>query len=486
MAASARRLLLRTVALSGLAGAILVDIDDQDDSMYEQLPRAMEKLQVELVNGTLPVSHWMFAEDYYSQLKARRKHALANATSSSRSNASEAAAAADSQTELGVPISTMKEFYPFTYLVLFMYITVLYAHQGVWVVLWVIAYLTSLSTITMSVNWVYHCGFNGPLRLSALHLGASGVVGLVAMAARKGLQGKAFVVPTPFEYAYCIMPISVTTVISLVLNNMALESISVAFSEIVASCRPICAVALVLVLGLPFNTRLLAPTGLVVMGASLSITGHIALDRWGLTMCAFSQLFGAAKSVLQQMSMTGTSAARIDEWALLAWSSLTCLGMTIVWAVLDGRELAIMAGRVHETWQPGAWFAIGLSCLNAVVFNASMLSVTKILGAVGSQVIGQSKAVLVVLGGTVIFGDRLSMMEVGGFVFILTGVTMFNIWSKQDQAKAAAERAAKEKAAEKSAGSETILDTEKVKERTTPSKPNAQAKGSAEQNGDSD
>jgi len=76
--------------------------------------------------------------------------------------------------------------------------------------------------------------------------------------------------------------------------------------------------------------------------------------------------------------------------------------------------------------------ALGVSCVNATILNVAQLFVTKDLGAVGSQLAAQTKMVLVVLGGMVLFQEAVTRTELFGFVLVLLGVFWFSRVEAQD------------------------------------------------------
>merc|ERR1740121_334399 len=84
-------------------------------------------------------------------------------------------------------------------------------------------------------------------------------------------------------------------------------------------------------------------------------------------------------------------------------------------------------------------FAIFISCVNATVLNLSQLFVTKDLGAVGSQVAGQAKSVLTIMGGMVLFEEPVTVVQIAGFLQVLVGVFMY---STMDQSKGVKQRLA--------------------------------------------
>merc|ERR1719197_1236698 len=69
---------------------------------------------------------------------------------------------------------------------------------------------------------------------------------------------------------------------------------------------------------------------------------------------------------------------------------------------------------------------LSVSCTNACILNLSNLFCTKDLGAVGVQLVAQTKSVLTVLGAVALFHEAVTLVEVVGFVGVLIGVFLFS------------------------------------------------------------
>merc|ERR1740123_1498609 len=85
---------------------------------------------------------------------------------------------------------------------------------------------------------------------------------------------------------------------------------------------------------------------------------------------------------------------------------------------------------------PSFWnlcLALAVSCALATVLNIAQLYVTKDLGAVGSELAAQTKMVLVILGGMVLFQEEVTRLEFAGFFLVIFGVYWFS--REEEEAK---------------------------------------------------
>jgi len=60
------------------------------------------------------------------------------------------------------------------------------------------------------------------------------------------------------------------------------------------------------------------------------------------------------------------------------------------------------------------------------MLNLSNLICTKDLGAVGTQIVSQTKSILVVLGGMCFLQEQVSRLEFVGFILVMIGVYSYN------------------------------------------------------------
>merc|ERR1719238_2129567 len=75
--------------------------------------------------------------------------------------------------------------------------------------------------------------------------------------------------------------------------------------------------------------------------------------------------------------------------------------------------------------------AIGVTCVNACILNVANLFVIKDLGAVATQLAGNLKGILIVLGGVAMLGEQVQLIQIGGYGFVVAGVAWYNKVDKQ-------------------------------------------------------
>lgn len=330
-----------------------------------------------------------------------------------------------SKTEVHVPWTAL----PIAGTLVCSIIIFIYGPQGASVVTSVLIYLLSLTTMKLSVKWVF-LTHEYPFAkfVSSLHFLAGGLVMYAVLKQRQTPIPR----PSLHEFSVMICPIALAVVLSIGANNMALVFSTAAFTEIIGATNCLVTIAMVMLMGMPIDKWLILPAGIVVAGCALGVSGELNFSLAGMLLCLSANIFRSMKVALQQKLMTGASKDKFDPTVLLFWISWPSATVMLLGSFLtEGMRpySALMARGPSQLH--GLVFAILISCVNATILNLAQLYVTKDLGAVGGQLVAQSKMVLTVLGGMVLFGETFSQLEFIGFALALVGVYTF---TRMDQA----------------------------------------------------
>jgi len=316
-------------------------------------------------------------------------------------------------------------------------IAFIYWPHGPTVILKIVAYLLLGSTVTISVKLVFQDDFrfNFPKLLTTFHLIVSSAVGFLILFYRKHGQGREIAIPTVSEFVCKLLPLCLGFTYSLGCGNMALLYCSVGFAAILGASTPFFSIALMTILGMPFNWLLLFPVSGIVFGCMATVMGTLQFSRYGLVLVLLSNAGRAIKAVMQQKIMTGEVKEKYDPVTLLAWQCLICSPLMLSWSALSEGAPAFTA--LMQQTQPGVFFAVvALSCAIAAALNAVHIFVVRDLGAIGVQATAQLKQGLVTLGGVLLLGDRFSLLSVVGGSLVL----MSAFWYSRMEAKAKSDK----------------------------------------------
>jgi len=316
-------------------------------------------------------------------------------------------------------------------------IAFIYWPHGPTVILKIVAYLLLGSTVTISVKLVFQDDFrfNFPKLLTTFHLIVSSIVGFLILFYRKYEQSKAIEIPTVSEFVWKLLPLCLGFTYSLGTGNMSLLYCSVGFAAIIGASTPFFSIALMTILGMPFNWLLLFPVSGIVFGCMATVMGTVEFSKHGLALVLLSNAGRAIKAVMQQKIMTGEVKEKYDPVTLLAWQCLICSPLMLSWSALSEGAPAFTS--LMQQTQPGVFFAVvALSCAIAAALNAVHIFVIRDLGAIGLQATAQLKQGLVTLGGVLLLGDRFSLLSVVGGSLVL----MSAFWYSRMEAKAKSDK----------------------------------------------
>lgn len=198
-------------------------------------------------------------------------------------------------------------------------------------------------------------------------------------------------------------------------------------------------VAVLLVFGVKFDMQLLLPVLVVVFGCVLTVKGAAGFSAIGFALVGFGNLTRAVKGAGQQVLMTGEAKERFDPFTLLAWMCLAAAVVMLIFSFVTEGSAPYhkLQQEREEEGSSGTLIAIGISAVNAVVLNLTSLYVVRELGAVGIILVGQTKAVLTVIGGVVLFGEVVSKMQCVGFAVVLLGTIVYSNMERTLKEKAA-------------------------------------------------
>jgi len=157
--------------------------------------------------------------------------------------------------------------YPLAFSIVVCVLLFIFVNRGWKVVLSVVTYVMTLSTMKLVVKWVFvQCSFTFPKFVTMLHFMCGGMVCLVVLVTDPSRSCVCIAVPTTVELFFMIVPIAMAASVFIACSNMALGFSSVAFAEIIGATFCFTTVAIVLILGMPFDYLFLAPISAVVMG----------------------------------------------------------------------------------------------------------------------------------------------------------------------------------------------------------------------------
>eukprot|EP00931_Biecheleriopsis_adriatica_P116025 TRINITY_DN91738_c0_g1_i2.p1 TRINITY_DN91738_c0_g1~~TRINITY_DN91738_c0_g1_i2.p1 ORF type:complete len:738 (-),score=130.63 TRINITY_DN91738_c0_g1_i2:72-2285(-) len=319
-----------------------------------------------------------------------------------------------------------------------------YWSSGPVVITEIISYLALLASISYTLKFLFmSCAFAYPKFVTAAHFLLSGSFGLALNCCTKSL-----IIPTCQEFMTILLPVSVTFAVSVLMTNTALNYCSISYVQMVGSTTPIISAGMTVIMGMPFTRWLFLQTVVVAMGATLSLRGTTDVSWLGTALAFGANVLRAFKGTLQQNTMTGSLKEKYTPGTLFTWTCFTSAPAMFVFSLLtEGRQP--WKSLATTTSPTRLFFALLVSCLNAVGLNLFGLILTKEVGAVGMQIVGQMTTMLAFVGGIVFFGEIATVLKITGLLVVMYGAGMYQRWNLQLKKEIEASRWCKAKATDR-------------------------------------
>lgn len=299
----------------------------------------------------------------------------------------------------------------------------MYMERGTRIVIAVLLYMFSLSSMTLTIRNVYvNFDFHYPRWLTASHFLFTALIGFCILMYQSRQSGEQIPVPPLNQFLKGILPVSFVFALSIGSANLGLLYTNAHFYEMVGATTALATAGFAVLMGKSFNSRLLPPLLLVTGGLMTCAVGELVFSLLGFFFCATAVICRSMKAIVQHQLMDGDIGSRLAPIQLVVWMSLPSFAIMAVWSLYtEGVEPYV---QIAQSW--GTQGAVLVTVINAVILNTAALYVLQNLGPVAQQLAGQLKGILSVLGSVALFGEQVTMQQVVGYAFIVAGVSWYN------------------------------------------------------------
>jgi len=330
------------------------------------------------------------------------------------------------------------------------------------VVFWLVA-----SSITIYNKWVFsdrHFGFHFPISLILITFSCEGGIaaalrfwarrrrrllllaaassGAAAAAAPKR-EGLSFLPSEPAELSRAEflalgLPLEFATAVEVGGSNMSLLTLSVSYHTMVKATQPMWVLIFSVLAGLQQpSPPVFAMVGVISCGLALSSFGEMQFDTGGFLYVLVAAMAGGVRWTLSQLLLTkegldaegqqrpGGKHTMHPVDLLFVTTPSTIVSLMPVWFALEQRR--VFAYFAAEGAPPVTLvLALAVFCgAMAFVLICSQLYLIQLTSSVTFAVCATAKELLLVAAGMLIFGDRLTTLNVIGFALAVTGVVAF-------------------------------------------------------------
>lgn len=317
----------------------------------------------------------------------------------------------------------MKVVYFFGLFIVACLVCWMYRQRGTWVTFTVLCYLFALSSMTLSIRNLYvNCDFGYPQWVTATHFLCTGLVGLCIVKYQQHHGGDPISVPPLGQFAKGVFPVSCVFALSIGSANLGLLYTNAHFYEMIGATTSLMTASLGVCFGNTFDFQLLPPLLLVTAGLIICAFGEIAFSTIGFIFCATAVTCRALKAIVQHKILDGHIGARLNPIELVVWTSWPSFGIMAAWSLYsEGLQPFVQVAQSLSTLG-----AILLTVVNACILNTASMYVLHELGPVAQQLAGTLKGVLSILGSVALFREQVTIQQVAGYCFIVSGVSWYN------------------------------------------------------------
>ncbi|KAG0274755.1 Triose-phosphate Transporter [Linnemannia exigua] len=293
---------------------------------------------------------------------------------------------------------------------------------------------TALSIYNKNLMGKDNWNFNLPLFVSSIHAGLHFVITACLMhfwpdvfdATRSGKGGRI----TINSYVTQVVPCAVAAALEICMANASLMYITLSFYTMIKSSTPIW------VLIFAFFFRLEKPRfsliliiGVIVVGVVLTVAGETQFDMTGFVLVLLASVMSGLRWSLTQMLLQKDQLGMDNPVATLYYiSPIMFVLMSILSLVIEDPFVQFSSSAFFQDFRTGALTMVmaGGGGFLAFAMTVAEFKLIKSTGTVTLSVAGISKEIVVISLSMLIFGDRLTFVNLLGLLVSIGGIMAYN------------------------------------------------------------
>lgn len=269
-------------------------------------------------------------------------------------------------------------------------------------------------------------GFNFAVTLSGLHYLAAALL----------MQGYTWTgqmtTKGTMQWKDCLS-YSVVSCMSIVSLNVSLLVNNVGFYQIAKLCViPFVAMVESAIYGRRFSAQVLLSIATVMGGVGIVTVSDVAVNFLGLNVALLSVVAAGSQQLLCRHQQQTLGVSSNEMLLYTAWpmaGMLLSTGPFLDWFITGGKWIA------DFPFYSSVNLVILVTCLLAVCVNLSQFMCLGRFTALAYQVLGHSKTVCVLLGGTLLFGELMTLRVALGMALAVLGMMGYGYSSQKEKAE---------------------------------------------------
>jgi len=278
-------------------------------------------------------------------------------------------------------------------------------------------------TVSLSNRYLLTTGLRAPISLTCLHMVCTFCFATVAVNfmgfEKQEIQSR--------SQALKVVAQSITFGVSIVCGVSALGHIPVSFNEMISSTTPLfTAIIAYAMQGEGQTYEKVTALLLVAVGASISSGGEPSWSLVGFTLALTATATRALKAVLQAVLLT-SSEEKLSSMNLLRYMTgiVIIVLVPIVLASEGGTKMMDIFIENYHAGNTKFLFIMTINVFAAFMSNLSQFLVTKCVGAVVLQVLGNFKGVVNACISVLVFQNAVTLQSLGGYGLTTAGVFIY-------------------------------------------------------------
>ncbi|ORZ24657.1 triose-phosphate transporter family-domain-containing protein [Absidia repens] len=300
-------------------------------------------------------------------------------------------------------------------------------------IVWILTWYTFATFLSVYNKWMFsadHYNFQFPLFVTSIHMIVQFVFAGSSLLLVPGLRPKSR--PNLNEYLFKVFPCALATSLDIGLSNLSLKTITLSFYTMCKSST----LAFVLVFAFLFklenpNLRLVGIIVIITAGVVLMVSDETEFVLTGFIQVMSAAAFGGLRWALTEVLLRKEGMGLTNPFASIFFlAPAQAVILVIIAGVVEG--YGTIFGSAFFVGISQGLHTMGIILLGGVLAFCMIMAeffLIKRTSVVTLSVCGIFKEVATIFISTIVFGDRLTVLNIIGLCVTLFGIGLYN-WMK--------------------------------------------------------
>jgi len=288
------------------------------------------------------------------------------------------------------------------------------------VIFWIVSWFGLNMAITICNKGIFEFGkFYFPALLTTVHMFCSWIGGKICIDHLKLTERKQL----DRRGEWMMFWISFIFTANIILGNVSLRFVSVAFNQLFRATVPAFTMALsVPLLKETFSAGKKLSMTVVIIGVMVSCYGDIEFTVFGFTITLIAVVTAAVKAVVSSMVLTGEY--KLHPIDLLHRMSFYSTWQSLLYAIVVGEGKGLLDS--YETYDFATFAVLAITGLLAFFLNIASFYVNKVTSALSLSIVANVKQVVVIALSFIVFASPVTLLNTLGVIIVSIGSAWYS------------------------------------------------------------